>query len=150
MTSALAVAWKRKAGTWMAITLKFIPPVSAKVRATIKSFIEIVPEVIRLEHDLRVTVLPEAIIRVENDAAFGGFYPGPGPSIVLAGSPEKASGISIEEWCGCVLHILSHELAHYEQFRDGKELTERGVEVRAKSILCMILLEEKVRELRSA
>jgi hypothetical protein len=31
-------------------------------------------------------------------------------------------------------HSLLHELAHYEQWRDGRELIERGVNVRAASL----------------
>lgn len=34
-----------------------------------------------------------------------------------------------------------HEICHYEQFRDGKRLTERGVEVRSRNILNQILGE---------
>ena len=34
-----------------------------------------------------------------------------------------------------VLDTFAHELAHYEQWRDGKPVQERGVSVRAKSLL---------------
>jgi len=34
--------------------------------------------------------------------------------------------------------ILAHELVHYEQWRDGRELVERGVAVRARNILKQI------------
>lgn len=30
---------------------------------------------------------------------------------------------------------LAHEIVHYEQFRDGREFTERVVEVRAKTLM---------------
>ncbi len=32
-------------------------------------------------------------------------------------------------------HTFAHELAHYEQHRDGRKLQERGVEVRARTIM---------------
>ena len=34
-----------------------------------------------------------------------------------------------------VLDTFAHELAHYEQWRDGRPVIERGVKVRAKSLL---------------
>jgi hypothetical protein len=37
-----------------------------------------------------------------------------------------------------VLTTLAHELAHYEQWREGIKVQERGVAVRAKRILCSI------------
>jgi hypothetical protein len=33
---------------------------------------------------------------------------------------------------------LCHEVAHYEQWRDGRPLTERGVNVRARTLVRLI------------
>lgn len=51
------------------------------------------------------------------------------PEIWIAGKPPTKRPESF------LRHIFAHELAHYEQYRDGKPLTERGVAVRTKTLV---------------
>jgi hypothetical protein len=55
------------------------------------------------------------------------------PNIFVA-----TGSINLEFCLRYIEGILAHELAHYEQWRDGRELIERGVAVRARNILRLI------------
>lgn len=47
---------------------------------------------------------------------------------------QKEVGDTRAEAIAAVLTNFLHEWAHYEQYRDGKPIQERGVNVRAKSL----------------
>jgi len=53
----------------------------------------------------------------------------------LAELCQQQFGDNRRNACMAVIETLAHELAHYEQFRDGRPLQERGVGVRAKSLM---------------
>lgn len=54
-------------------------------------------------------------------------------------SRQMPDDFTRREWLRFTLPcILAHEWAHFEQWRDGKELTERGIEVRMRSLLRLI------------
>ena len=55
-------------------------------------------------------------------------------AIYVAAMPPREAGKTRAERREFVLHTLAHELAHYEQWRDGNPLQERGVNVRARTI----------------
>lgn len=47
--------------------------------------------------------------------------------------------ISYRDWLnGMLPHIIAHEWVHLEQIRDGKNLSERGVEVRTRNLVTKI------------
>jgi hypothetical protein len=77
-----------------------------------------------IPHELPVDVLPERDL----SGAWGWFLCENGrPGILLAGG---ASWLAVRM-------TLCHELAHYEQWRDGRTVQERGVRVRARTLLEM-------------
>lgn len=47
----------------------------------------------------------------------------------------RQPGMTKRNWYGYLAGLVAHELAHYEQFRDGLKMQERGVAARAKRIL---------------
>ena len=71
-------------------------------------------------------------------------WPGSGFAAALFKCPEPLQiyvacvgppGMSLHDWHGAIAGLVAHELAHYEQFRDGLKMQERGVAARAKRIL---------------
>lgn len=74
----------------------------------------------------------------EMTVAFGFFVEdrGGSPAIYLAGEMPEDYGMTRQEWWDRELpETVAHEWAHYEQYRDGREVQERGVAVRARSLL---------------
>jgi predicted SprT family Zn-dependent metalloprotease len=47
------------------------------------------------------------------------------------------------EWPAFLTEIIAHELAHYEQFRDGRKLQERGIAVRTRTLVQEIRTRSK-------
>jgi len=94
---------------------------------------------LNIKHRVRVMVVPAPVIEGEpGKFGFGCFVPG-APNkkfdcqIVLAGDLDEV-GLKVSEQHEFIEETLAHELAHYEQWRDGKPLQERGVRVRGKNI----------------
>lgn len=88
-----------------------------------------------IQHIVRVLVVPAKSLTAGNQYGFGAFVVTRGkPEIWLAGQkPEKS--ITDDEHRQMTIETFAHELAHYEQWRDGLKLQERGVAVRAKRIV---------------
>lgn len=81
-------------------------------------------------------------IEANSGFGFGVFVPprrksDPPRIAVAAGLADlcEAAGESRADALLAVLHTFLHEFAHYEQWRDGRTLQERGVNVRARSLL---------------
>lgn len=128
------------------IELKFyqdIPTIKA-LQGTIKALEKIVDTE---KHEIRVRLLHSPCISMDEkgemiQSMF--FVSNKQPWINLAldlkeyamfnATSEAAAYDSLEE-------SLIHELCHYEQFRDGKKLTERGVKIRSENILKQLLGE---------
>lgn len=53
-------------------------------------------------------------------------------AIVIGGRPITIDGRA--EGLRAIEHTIAHEFGHYEQDRDGRKLTDRGVEVRARNL----------------
>lgn len=82
---------------------------------------------------LRFEVVPAPAINIDGKLCFGAFSPELS-LVLLAGEPPEPD-ITRAEWLETMLpEVISHELAHLEQHRDGRRLQERGVAVRARSL----------------
>ncbi len=129
------------------VYVRCIPGVPADVRRELRRVASLFPEVSRVRHRISVVVAPApAISGPDGGVGFGAFlcparkrYSGP-LRIYIAGRPMgyKSAGVGRREAVHAVGESLLHELAHYEQYRDGRTVQERGVEVRAKSLYRLI------------
>lgn len=95
-----------------------------------------------VEHWLPVSVVSQPVLKVDsNRTAFGVFRYRHGanehPHIFVAGGLYlwlKSEGESKQDALDQFGWVLMHELVHYEQFRDGRPVQERGVNLRAKNL----------------
>lgn len=98
-------------------------------------------------HPVRVTVVPHATVMGHDGA--------PGWAVFLIPSADYAAGDVVRIFVGggkvevlethygydtgkaleTLVQDLAHEIVHYEQWRDGRAVTERGVDRRAESLL---------------
>jgi hypothetical protein len=116
----------------MGPVLRFKRGVTREIRRELREFFRHVADVVRFEHELPVIVVPCPVVSVERGAGFGGFCIQEGkPQVFIGGQTDEEIGYTLAD----IIETAAHELAHYEQFRDGRELTERGVNVRARNIL---------------
>jgi hypothetical protein len=114
------------------VELVFKPGVPLDVQKAVKAFCRSVGEVVRLEHEITIIVIPSSLAGVETYLSHGGFLPqGSKPLIIIGGRPDTEYNYTVEG----IIDTVAHELVHYEQWRDGREATERGVKVRSRSII---------------
>lgn len=100
-------------------------------------------EIVEFKHFVQVVVCPSPVVTDGRTCGFGAFnrsrtrpeiwMGGDYSSIVEQGMMEQS-----EVGC-CLISTLLHELAHYEQARDGRKVQERGVAIRTRS-LCRAFL----------
>ncbi len=112
--------------------------VAANVFANV---VPVIPDVIDLRHRLNFFACPAKTVGADGKFGFGAFVVVRCvPEIHIADQKPNAS-VMDHEHEEQLLQTISHELAHYEQWRDrhrGRKLTERGVEVRARTITAVI------------
>lgn len=95
--------------------------------------------VVDVQHNLLVVPVPTPYIHVDDDGneVLASF-------IATSNKPNQESEIPYILVCVDVddfyeiKESVVHELVHYEQWRDGRNITERGVTVRARNILKQI------------
>ncbi len=119
----------------------FYSGVSKRSRKALREAANRFASVVDIRHKLTIHVAPEPIDTCDMRAnmvslgVFGDFADH--PRIFLASVPGH--GLEIDgEWHGderYPVNVFAHELVHYEQFRDGRNLTERGTAVRSRTIL---------------
>ena len=107
------------------------------IRETARALARVSPETAKL----RIRIAPAPCVTNGRGFGWGAFDDPPGevlrPTSYIAG--EKPDDIGDEDWLSDMLpHVLAHEWAHYEQWRDGKPVRERGVEARARELLRLI------------
>lgn len=132
----------------MPVRVRHMPGTNPFVRVFVKAALARYRRLHPVAHDLRVLVGPWESIwcSVQQSHAAGVFYRKPGEPLriviaaALADKWEKAGETRKDAVLG-VIHNLFHELAHYEQHRDGRKLTERGVAVRAWSLMRKLGIE---------
>lgn len=92
----------------------------------------------RVPHKVEVQVIPAACLTGDNkDLNCGHFFLDDrgNPVIQIAGAKTWQTKEGREAGMHDLKDTLAHELAHYEQFRDGRDYTsERGVRVRARTL----------------
>lgn len=83
-------------------------------------------KIVNIKHVIPVHVVPARRIYIESDGTYCfACYKKSRPLIYLSG-----------RWClKEIVEDLIHALVHYEQYRDGKKIQERGVNVRSRSII---------------
>jgi len=128
--------------SWQAdsvLHVRVIEGVPAYVAREAQRFAAKVAHVVRIEHPLMVEVVPaEVLTDGHKGYGFGLFYFDKLsiPSIALAGDLRSiVTECGKSEALGHLRQTFAHELAHYEQWRDGRKVQERGVEVRARNIV---------------
>ena len=102
-------------------------PAAAKSVDFIRKIVLVLEVISPLMHRIRIRVAPLRAIDAGNgERAYGAFIPRKEPRILIAGHhPGGLSGVAM---------TLFHEWTHYEQLRDGKLLSERGVTARSKTL----------------
>ncbi len=125
------------------LRLRFYPRVRADVRELLKAFARWLRREVAFEHPVRVTVVPDATVMGHEEppgwAVFvippADYSPGDVVRIFLGAGKvevlERHFGLSSPDSAIRLTHDLAHEVVHYEQWRDGREVTERGVNRRA-------------------
>jgi len=124
-----------------AITINFIGEIRPEVRAVVERMVRAAERVTPIRHAITVHIAPAPAIRAGDSGEVGFGYtqvdtrtPGAPVHIALAGDGpplHEDDPVAVEDF---LLSTFCHELAHYEQHRDGKPLQERGVEVRARNL----------------
>lgn len=98
-------------------------------------------------HHVRVIVLPSVMLDPGDGQPAHGYFVTPSHApcevasvgIAIATGFYEAAYVSRTRVAAEVLQVLGHEYAHYEQWRDGKPVTERGVEVRGRNLVAAAL-----------
>jgi hypothetical protein len=114
------------------VSLQFIGPIPHAARRAMRRLVAAAPRVTPIRHPIRVFIAPAATVQHPGGGiGFGCFGPCKGrPEIWMGGRPPVKKWV--EAW---LREVLAHELAHYEQFRDGHRLQERGVAVRTRTLV---------------
>jgi hypothetical protein len=133
------------------LRLRFYPGVRPDVRQVLKAFARWLRREVAFRHPVRVTVVPHATVMGHDGAAGWAVFLIP-PEDYAAGDVvrifigggnvevlERHYGFGAEEALDGLIHNLAHEVVHYEQWRDGKAVTERGVNRRAAALVSRFL-----------
>lgn len=135
------------------LRLRFYAGVRADVRERLKQFARWLRREIRFRHPVQVTVVPHALVMGHDGAAAWGVFlippddyvPGDVTRIYLAGGAvevlEWHYQVAPSESTRKLMHNLAHEIVHYEQWRDGRTVCERGVNRRAAALVRAYRLE---------
>lgn len=128
------------------LRLRFYPDVPEDAREMLKAFARWLRGEIGFRHPVQVTVVPQATV-MGHDGAPGwavflipppDYHPGDLVRIYVAagrvGLLEARYGLGRGEALRRVAHDLAHEVVHYEQWRDGRAITERNVNRRAAAL----------------
>lgn len=121
----------------MKIKLEFIKSIPYQTKRHIRVMVDMVKGHIKLNHPLTVRVVPAQVIGTQEVGfGFGLFeYDKKGKDLTIMLSGHQLPDLQYDEWIEMIMEALCHELAHYEQFRDGKKVQERGVRVRARNLM---------------
>lgn len=89
-----------------------------RVSADVRAYVRWIETVIDVRHDVDVFVVGFVYGFFDAPGRRSGF----GPYIVVAANDG-------------MLDTIAHELVHYEQWRDGRDMNERGVNQRAAALV---------------
>lgn len=134
------------------ITLSVHEDVRQDVRNAILSFVERIPALTEISDRLLIVVRPTAYVGADGSFGFGMFWVSgknglaTQPRIEIAAGAVNVlldAGETEQEAVLHMLNTLAHEVAHYEQWRDGRKLQERGVKRRATSLVKKFLAAQE-------
>jgi hypothetical protein len=112
--------------------IEFVSPISQQVRKITKEYFKALNDISPITHNLLIRVWPlEWVYDDEYKRCLGLFIYSEGrhrPEIVLAGRQP------LNEY----IDTLCHEFVHFEQFRDGWDVKEGGVSVRARNLVSVV------------
>lgn len=127
-----------------AVTIRFDRGVPADVKAKLLDTLAGLRRLIPVQHMLRIRVVPNPAVSCvtkrggpPDGVGFGVFVPHLRQIVVASGLAREVQrgGSSRKDGLRAIAETLCHEFVHYEQFRDGKPLTDRNVERRAAALL---------------
>ena len=123
----------------MPIIVETVGHIAADIQLAVTGISEHLQVLSDVPHDLLMVIYPAEVVTTDDgDACWATFQEPTGNTnlhIKIAGRfprgmfPHRRDGIEN------LMDSVCHEFAHYEQWRDGKEITERGVNVRARGLL---------------
>jgi len=115
--------------------LEFKKGVTPPIRKYAQDFIKKAYKVFKWAHPVKILIVPAPVVTDNyGNYGFGAFlYNGDDLTIILAG--EVLPDMNYSEWLSLFKESFCHEFAHYEQYRDGKPLQERGVAIRARNLM---------------
>lgn len=133
------IVFKGRKAEGMPFVIRCRRGVKPYIREAIRDFAKQAHNVVRLDHIVVVHVVPAPAVKSSDGErlGFGVFSYRDDPADVPSCCIWLAANVPVAcqaERLDAILHTFAHELAHYEQWRDGRTMTERGVNVRAKSI----------------
>jgi len=115
--------------------------VNREVRRGIERAVAHLSSVFDLRHTIAVVVVPASVLGGPNGEHAIGAWDERRKRIWLAGKPPSPKDfdmpegpLSNKEWVWTLREILCHELAHYEQWRDGREYSEEEADARAAAV----------------
>lgn len=129
------------------LRLRFYPGVDDRLRDQLKEFAQWLRRELEFLHPVQVTVVAQATVMGLDGAPGWAVFLIPPPEymvgdlvrIYMAGGKlailEGEYGYSQKEALTLLCQVLAHEIAHYEQWRDGHEISEDGVSERAELIV---------------
>ena len=135
------------------LRLRFYPGVRGDIRRRLKEFARWLRGEVEFRHPVRATVVPNAtVMGHEGPAGWAVFLippvdyaPGDVVRIFVGAGKvevlERHFGLSGQDAQLRLAHDFAHEVVHYEQWRDGRPITERGVNRRASSLVNRFCLE---------
>jgi hypothetical protein len=116
-----------------AFSLQFEVGVAPKPKQDIANVFWKLSPLVESKHDLCIFVVSAILVSYKRLVGFGMFIvEGGSPRIVMGG--ELPPSIEPKDYQISFAETMAHELAHYEQWRDGRRLQERGVSVRVNTL----------------
>lgn len=110
--------------------IEYVKPLSRDIRRITKDYFEILHEISPVTTRLSIFVLPLEYLIYEHPHCLGRFqWDLFMCQIELAGKQDDLEAYK---------DTICHEFVHYEQWRDGYDVNERGVKIRAKSLVSQV------------
>ena len=125
----------------MPLTLRIRKGVAADVRSAMHGFSRFVRAEIWVPHRLTVTVETQPQVAHQNQTAYGFFVrcrKDPAPEIKIGGGLAHLIDTFWGDRLAAIedtVETFAHEVGHYEQWRDGLPVGERGIAVRTRNLL---------------
>ena len=138
----------------MPIRLRIDAGVAADVAAEVRRMVAGFRRLSRTDHRVSVRVVPAPCILSPAEVMCFGLFEGPpckphrwpatrAVRVCVSGVALDGFGLTRRQRVARIGRTVLHELVHYEQWRDGRPMTERGAELRAAHLRRKILATPK-------